>query len=148
MSSNKALLFISLFYGTELLNYVAQLKVRSIVQTAHSKTCSSHWSQHLKNSQLSVEHEVLLPCLQEPTIGPQSEPFQSITHYHILFLLRSPKYFLVFRFSPLIAQYSDSLQAGRLRIESWWGQDYPHLSRMALGSTKPPIQWVPRHSWG
>ena len=29
------------------------------------------------------------------------------------------------------------------RIESWCGQDFPHLSRPALGSTQPPVQWVP-----
>jgi hypothetical protein len=30
-----------------------------------------------------------------------------------------------------------------LGIESWWGQYFPHLSRPALGSTQPPIQWLP-----
>jgi len=33
-------------------------------------------------------------------------------------------------------------------IESQWGQDFPHLSRPALGSTQPPVQWVPGLSRG
>jgi len=28
-------------------------------------------------------------------------------------------------------------------IESWCKQDFPHLSRLAVGLTQPPIQWVP-----
>jgi len=27
-------------------------------------------------------------------------------------------------------------------IESWWGRDFPHPSRLALRSTQPPIQWI------
>jgi len=33
-------------------------------------------------------------------------------------------------------------------IESRWMRDFPHLSRPALGSTQPPVQWVPGLSRG
>jgi hypothetical protein len=33
-------------------------------------------------------------------------------------------------------------------IESWWGRDFPYLSRPALRPTQPPVQWVPDLSGG
>ena len=33
-------------------------------------------------------------------------------------------------------------------IESQWGRDFPHLSRLALGPIQPPVQWVPDLSRG
>ena len=33
-------------------------------------------------------------------------------------------------------------------IEARWGRDFPHLSRPALRSTQPPVQWVPGLSSG
>jgi hypothetical protein len=33
-------------------------------------------------------------------------------------------------------------------VESRWGRNFPHLSRLALGHTQLPLQWVGGLSWG
>jgi len=33
-------------------------------------------------------------------------------------------------------------------IESRWGRGFPHLSRLTLGATQPPVKWVPGLSRG
>jgi hypothetical protein len=33
-------------------------------------------------------------------------------------------------------------------IESRWGRDFQHLSKLALRPTQPPVQWVPVISQG
>jgi hypothetical protein len=35
-----------------------------------------------------------------------------------------------------------------LGIKFQWERDLPHLSRLALGPTQPPVQWIPGLFWG
>jgi hypothetical protein len=44
----------------------------------------------------------------------------------------------------LLSEAHDGLEGPR--IVSWWGRDFPHLSRLALRPIQPPIHWVTRLS--
>jgi len=49
-----------------------------------------------------------------------------------------------------VAQYVQRLSYGLdgPGIESRWERNFPHLYRPALGSTQPPLKWVPGLSRG
>jgi hypothetical protein len=51
------------------------------------------------------------------------------------------KLFVGFNMSKLL--HSKSLRTGQSGTESWWGRDFPHLSRPALGLIQPHIHWEP-----
>jgi len=39
--------------------------------------------------------------------------------------------------------YKDLLQARRSGFRIPVGANFPHLFRLALGSTQPPVEWIP-----
>jgi hypothetical protein len=51
-------------------------------------------------------------------------------------------YLLAEKSSHSMYQLSNITSYCILGIESWWGRDFLCLSRLALGPTQPPVQWV------
>jgi hypothetical protein len=54
----------------------------------------------------------------------------------VIFCYKVPR---VGRYSSIVIATCYGLHG--LEIESRWGQDFPHSSRPALGTTQPPVQW-------
>jgi hypothetical protein len=59
-------------------------------------------------------------------------------------------YFIAYLLTARIAQSVQRLATGGtvLGANPGGGGGFPHLSRSALASTQPPVQWVPGLSWG
>ena len=53
----------------------------------------------------------------------------------------------LFRFASVVG-IATRYELNGPEIESRWGRDIPQLSRVALGPTQPPIQWVPGYYRG
>jgi len=48
----------------------------------------------------------------------------------------------------IVGQIAQSVWRLATGIESRWERDFPHLSRPDMGTTQPPVQWVPGLSRG
>jgi hypothetical protein len=64
-------------------------------------------------------------------------------HIHTNDVTTSVLYILIFMFLDSGPGSSVSITTGYgldgPGIESWWGRDFPHLSRPAMGTTQPPV---------
>ena len=76
---------------------------------------------------------------------PSTRNTQTHTHTHIYNFL-----FIDFTNSGpgSVAGIATTYGLDGLGIESWWGRDFPNLSRSALRPTQPPVQLVPGLSRG
>ena len=46
-------------------------------------------------------------------------------------------------FTKMITLGSGPAKCSQSGVNSWWGPDFPYLSRPVLATIQPPVQWVP-----
>ena len=86
---------------------------------------------------------MLKPRVEQKTglgLGARVDAVPTVTYFILLFLLG------VGRNNSVGIETGYGLDGPG--IESRWGRDFPHLSRLTLGPTHPPVQWVPSLSQG
>jgi hypothetical protein len=70
----------------------------------------------------------------------------TIGHLTRIFVILFPK--IQFNTIFLSLSFSQGQESAVGIATRYGGQDFLHLSRLALGPTQPPTQWVPGLSWG
>ena len=114
--------------------------------------CSSAFQTSLLPVSLTVPHNHLRRCQNFFCDDQASSSLQVISlSFPFLTSLIRPhfiKMYITWRGSGCSVGIATGYGLDGPGIESLWGRDFPHLSRPALGSSQPPVQWVPGLSRG
>ena len=131
-----------------MLNHLPciNFSLQYFVSLHSSKICfASSFSKH--NGHLPLSAFLLTPFSCHIPAISHAIPLLSFLEQHSVYNFLPQKssllYIVLMSFSPEISLYSDSLRPDGPGTEFRWGRDFPHPSRPALGSTQPPVQWVP-----